>query len=62
MVASGDFDHFGSLAKDTGYDRVGQVRLAEGLSGTFFVFVETGGAYEFIYGNNNRALAGQVTM
>ncbi|MEI7464999.1 MAG: CARDB domain-containing protein, partial [Burkholderiales bacterium] len=62
VVATAYFDHFGTLAKDAFYDRVGQVNLPEGLSGTFYVFVETGGAYEFIYDNNNRAQAGTVTV
>ncbi|MBY0468092.1 MAG: hypothetical protein K2Q07_03835, partial [Burkholderiaceae bacterium] len=62
VVVSGSFDHLGALSAGSGYDRSGTLTLPQGLSGTFYVFVDTGAPYEFIYGDNNRRLAGQVTV
>ncbi|OYY60760.1 MAG: hypothetical protein B7Y51_11290, partial [Burkholderiales bacterium 28-67-8] len=62
VVATGSFDHLGVLAAGTGYDRKGNVSLPEGLSGTFYVFIDTGSPYEFIYAGDNRVLAGMVDV
>ena len=61
-ILSRSFDHLGSLAVGAGYDRSGAIALPNGLSGTFYVFVSTGGPFEFIYGGNNRRLAGTVEV
>jgi hypothetical protein len=62
VVASGLFDHLGVLAAGSGYDRIGSVTLPEGVSGSFYVLVETGSPYEFIYSGDNRVLAGMVDV
>ncbi|MCP4925155.1 MAG: hypothetical protein GY916_04335, partial [Gammaproteobacteria bacterium] len=45
--------HIGALAPAGSYTRSVDVVLPEGISGTYYINVETGGPYEFIYTDNN---------
>jgi hypothetical protein len=63
----GSFTHFGQLAVGDGYDRTVTVPLPDGLSGTYYVAVQTavpagGEVFEFIYGDNNRGASGPVAV
>ena len=49
----GTFGHIGYLAPDGGYTREASATLPQGLEGTYYVVVKTGGPYEFIYTDNN---------
>jgi subtilase family serine protease len=60
--AAGYFDHLGALSPGFGYDRTGQVTVEEGLTGTFHVWVRTGGPFEFIYDQDNTAYAGAIVI
>jgi subtilase family serine protease len=62
VVLTRTFDHLGILAAGTGYDRTVQLQLPNGFTGTYYVFVSTGGPFEFIYTDDNRALAGQTEV
>jgi hypothetical protein len=53
----GAFDHIGALALGGSYSRTAQVTLPNGLSGTFYPVITTGGPYEFIYTYNNTTVA-----
>ncbi|MBN8490904.1 MAG: LEPR-XLL domain-containing protein, partial [Burkholderiales bacterium] len=57
-VALGQFTHLGFLAPDGSYERVDTVTLPDGISGTWYLVLENGGPFEFIYGNNNRLISG----
>jgi len=59
----GTFDHLGVLAKDGSYTRYAEITLPEGLSGTVYAVVRTGGPFEFLYTDNNqRSTVVQVTL
>ena len=58
----GSFDHIGALAPGGSYTHTVGAALPDGLQGTYYVVVRTGGPYEFIYTNNNTAVAGPVTV
>jgi CARDB len=45
--------HLGQLAVDDAYSRTYNVALPEGIEGTHYINVRTGGPYEFVYTNNN---------
>jgi hypothetical protein len=63
IVASlGTFDHIGTLAAGASYDQSVDVVLPNGLEGTDYVVVATGGPYEFLYASNNRRVAGPVQV
>ncbi len=61
VVDFGTFSHFGQIAAGTSYDRTGQVRVPDGLTGTFYVVVKAGrkfdtnagGPFEFVHDDNN---------
>ncbi len=60
----GAFNHIGFLAPDGSYTRTGTVALPNGISGTFYLIVETSGPFEFVYTGNNsiRSDAFQVEL
>ncbi|MAE63746.1 MAG: hypothetical protein CMJ18_05695, partial [Phycisphaeraceae bacterium] len=58
----GNFNHVGALAIGGSYDRTVDVSLPDGLVGTFYVVVETGGPFEFIYDDNNTLVSGPVAI
>src|SRR5262249_36183293 len=53
----GDFDHLGALAAGDRYTHIVNPVLPNGLSGTYYVVVTTGGPYEFIYTTNDTAVS-----
>ncbi|HEY7119523.1 MAG TPA: CARDB domain-containing protein, partial [Tepidisphaeraceae bacterium] len=62
VTSLGSFDHKGRLAVGGSYSREALVTLPDGLTGTFFVVVKTGGPFEFIYTQDNSAVGGPVTI
>ena len=63
IVASlGGFEHIGALAPGGSYTHTVNATLPDGLQGTFYVVVQTGGPYEFIYTNNNTGVGGPMTV
>ena len=58
----GHFDHIGALAPGGSYTHTVDADLPDGLQGTFYVVVRTGGPYEFIYTGNDTGVAGPVTV
>jgi len=61
-VASYSFDHIGVLAKDGSYARAADIAVPNGISGTYYVTVRTGGVFEFIHDDNNTAASGPVAI
>src|SRR5262249_37710312 len=57
-----DFTHNGVLAVGGSYSRAADVTLPNGLAGTFFVVVSTGGPFEFIHTDNNPAVSAAVAV
>ncbi len=53
----GDFGHLGALAVGGFYTRSGEVLIPDGLEGTFFIVVITGGTYEFVHTDNNQRVS-----
>jgi subtilase family serine protease len=53
----GSFTHNGPLAPDGFYQRTVDAAIPNGLTGTFFVVVTTGGPFEFIHTDNNRSVS-----
>ncbi len=53
----GDFEHLGALGPGGSYSRSGDILLPNGLEGTFYIVVVTGGTYEFVYTENNRRVS-----
>ncbi|MHC4994061.1 MAG: CARDB domain-containing protein, partial [Planctomycetota bacterium] len=49
----GFFTHVGALGVDGFYDRAVEVTLPHGLTGTYYLVVETGGPFEFVFTGNN---------
>ena len=62
VATLGSFDHVGALQVGGSYDRTGTSRIPDGLHGTFYVVVRTGGPSEFIYTDNDVAISGPVTI
>ena len=62
MVLSQSFDHLGALAAGSAYDRAVDLQLPDGLTGSYYVFVSTGGPFEFVHTDDNRTLAGQTQI
>src|SRR5262249_21547612 len=64
VTSLGSFSQLGALAVGGSYQQAEQVTLPNGLHGTFYLVVRTGGPYEFIYTNNNSRVSGpiQVTL
>jgi YD repeat-containing protein len=58
----GGFTHIGALAPGGSYTHTVDATLPDGLQGSFYVVVHTGGPYEFIYTNNNTNVAGPLTV
>ncbi|WP_295529412.1 CARDB domain-containing protein, partial [uncultured Pseudacidovorax sp.] len=61
-IATAAVDHLGVLAAGGDYQRSASVRVPDGYSGPVYVGVQTGGAYEFIFGGNNTRIAGPVQV
>ena len=58
MVADlGSYGHAGRLALGDSYQRSVEAILPQGLSGEFHVVLETGGPFEFLNTDNNRAVS-----
>ena len=62
ILTLGAFDRFGPLAPGDDYTRTGVVSLPNGLEGTHYVVVVTGGPFEFIYTDNNTLVSGPVDV
>ncbi|TAK53398.1 MAG: hypothetical protein EPO25_10765, partial [Gammaproteobacteria bacterium] len=62
VLLTREFDHLGALAAGAGYDRSVLVDLPNGVTGTYYVFVRTGGPFEFIYTGDNTTLAGETII
>jgi hypothetical protein len=58
----GDYGHLGVLARDGSYTRYAEITLPEGLSGTVYAVVRTGGPFEFLYTDNNERAAAIVVQ
>src|SRR5262249_2661872 len=59
----GSFTHLGQLAGGDGYDRTANVRLPDGLTGTYYVVVQVNsGVFQFIYTNNDSGVSGPVNV
>src|SRR5439155_10038254 len=59
------FTHFGLLDKNAAYDRVGQIPIPDGLTGTVYAIVTAaaqGGPFEFIYGDNNTTASAAIPI
>ncbi|MFH1842063.1 MAG: CARDB domain-containing protein [bacterium] len=57
-----DFDHIGFLAPGGSYTRTGRVALPDGIEGTYYAFVQTGGPFEFVYTDNNSRISGPIEV
>jgi len=58
----GSFNHFGFLSAGESYTRSVDVTLANGISGTRYVYLKTGGPFEFVYDNNNQRISDPFTV
>ena len=60
----GSYTHIGRINAGLSYDRAIDVVLPNGISGTFYLVVDTGGPYEFIHGTaaTNRRVLGPLTV
>jgi large repetitive protein len=60
----GTFQHIGTLAVGGNYSRSAEIVLPNGISGTYYLAVETGGPYEFLFRDNNTTVSSalQVTL
>ena len=56
-VLLGRFNHLGFLEPDGSYSRTGSVLLPNGVSGTQYLVLQTGGPFEFIHTGNNRVVS-----
>jgi hypothetical protein len=52
-VATYGFNHIGVLAKDGTYTRSAEVLVPNGVTGTLYAVVRTGGPFEFIHTGDN---------
>ncbi|MCU0981341.1 MAG: hypothetical protein MUF25_19485, partial [Pirellulaceae bacterium] len=57
-----EFGHMGHLAVGDSYTRTGTVVLPEGLEGTYYLVVTTGGPFEFLYTDNNTRVSAAVPV
>nr|WP_322865701.1 CARDB domain-containing protein [Aquicoccus sp. G2-2]MEA1112959.1 CARDB domain-containing protein [Aquicoccus sp. G2-2] len=62
VVASQTYTHLGALAVGETYQRSGTITVPNGLEGTFYVRVETGGPYEFVHDDNNASALREVSV
>ncbi len=53
----GSYSHNGSLAPGGSYSRSASFTLPDGISGTYYIVVHTGGPYEFLYTGNNTGVS-----
>ncbi|WP_404783509.1 putative Ig domain-containing protein [Altericista sp. CCNU0014] len=58
----GSFEHIGTLAVGGSYNRSAEVILPNGISGTYYLAVETGGPYEFLYRDNNTTVSSALQV
>jgi YD repeat-containing protein len=58
----GSFVHDGVLGVNGSYTHTVDVTLPNGLSGTYYVVVDTWGPYQFIYTNNDTGVSGPVAV
>ncbi len=58
----GSFQHLGNLAVGGSYVHNVAPTLPDGISGTYYLVVSTGGPYEFIYTNNDTTVSGPFTV
>jgi YD repeat-containing protein len=58
----GSFEHIGTLALSGSYSRSAEVILPNGISGTYYLAVETGGPYEFLYRDNNTTVSSALQV
>ncbi|MEM9645239.1 MAG: CARDB domain-containing protein, partial [Planctomycetota bacterium] len=58
----GSFPHLGQLAVGNGYDRTVSVTLPQGISGTRYLQVVTGGVFEFVQTDNNSAVSSEFDV
>jgi hypothetical protein len=56
------FNHFGQLSPGERYERTGRVVVPDGMTGTFYIVVETGGPFEFIFDTNNTTVSDAVEI
>ncbi|MDH4349648.1 MAG: hypothetical protein OEW56_00680, partial [Gemmatimonadota bacterium] len=56
------FDHIGFLAPDGSYTRTGRIALPDGIEGSYYAIVETGGPFEFVYTDNNGRVSGPIEV
>jgi subtilase family serine protease len=54
--------HLGELDVGASYTRSINVTLPEGLEGTYYINVRTGGPFEFIYGDNNTGSTSAIAV
>ena len=54
-IASEYFTHLGALPVGELYRRTASIRVPDGVTGTVYVSVRTGGPYEFVYTANNQS-------
>jgi hypothetical protein len=62
MRRIGTFTHLGILGPGDGYTRTAQVVLPANVSGPQYLFVRTGGPYEFVHTDNNQGRSGAVAV
>jgi subtilase family serine protease len=56
------FDHVGFLAPGGTYTRTGHITLPDGIQGTYYAFLDTGGPFEFVYTENNSRISGPIEV
>ncbi len=62
VATLGAFPHSGQLDVNGSYARALDVTLPEGIAGTYYVVVSTGGPFEFVYTGNNSAVSSAVQV
>lgn len=62
VVTFGYPAHYGQLAVGAGYERTVNYRLPDGLEGTFYIVVATGGPFEFVHTDNNRRISNALEV
>src|SRR5262249_9605306 len=58
----GSFSHIGKIAAGLSYQRSVDVVIPNGVSGSFFLVVKTGGPFEFVFNNNNQRVIGPINV
>ncbi len=57
VAGLGSYSHAGALAPGGAYSRSTSFTVPDGISGTYYIVVHTGGPYEFLYTGNNIAVS-----